>query len=278
MQAVAASSSCLPELHSFVSQEGYAGVIRTNLLSVSSRRSTDISLMTAEGDKVTISAQSAFQAGLVSYDYRGRLNSHEVSLQGGTLQVASENSLAIAVEGDLSQEERSEIKKLVAKLEKLGADFFSQPLGDSLVETLDVGDFASIAGFAARMSDEQQVTVAQQLKEEFATPGDSSPAAPEQIAVSSSLNASAAASSAFSAPEAEGADAQVIFADSVRKFVNTVLDAIKDIKLDGEKITEKASRLLAQLFKKLSKELRFDEARQKLADHIHDTLQTLLAR
>jgi hypothetical protein len=238
----------------------------------------DISLMTAAGDTVTISAQSAFQAGLVSYDYRGRLNNHEASLQGGTLQVSSESSLAIAVEGDLNQEECSEIKKLVAKLEKLGADCFFQPLGDSLARTLDLGDFAAIASFAAHMSYEQQGTVAQQVKEEFATPADSSPTAPEQIAVSPFPNASTAASSAFSAPEAEEVDAQVIAADSMRKFVNTLLDAIKDIKLDGEKTTEKAARLFAQLFKKLSKELQFDQAKQKLADHIHDTLQTLLAR
>ncbi|HXG21141.1 MAG TPA: hypothetical protein VNN62_18935 [Methylomirabilota bacterium] len=105
------------------------------------------------------------------------------------------------------------------------------------------------------------MTVAQQVKEEFVTPGNLSPAAPEQIAVSPSPNASAAASSAFSALEVEGADAQVVSADSVRKFVNTLLDAVKDIRLDGEKTTEKASKLLAQLFKKLSKELRFDEAK-----------------
>jgi len=173
MQAVGASFSRTPELNAFLSQTGYQGVTRANFLSASSRRSTDISLVTAEGDKVTITAKSALQAEAVSYNYRGRLNGNEANLQGKSLQASSESSLVISVEGDLDKEEVADIKKLVAKLEKLGADSFSQPLEDSLLQTLGFDDLDSLASFAAHLRYEQQFTAAQVVKAEGEAPVDS---------------------------------------------------------------------------------------------------------
>lgn len=264
MQAVGASSfSRSPELNSFLPQEGYHGVTRASLLSASSRKSTDISLVTAEGDKVTISAKSALQAGLVSYDYRGRLNGNEVSLQGQSFQLAAENFLEIAVEGDLSKEELADIKKLVAKIEKLGSDFFSQPLEDSPSQSLDFGNLDSIASFEANLHYEQQITVAQQVQEESSASAPTENAQPSPEPVGNS-------SSPAPTPVANHPEAPKISAGSVQKFVNKLLDEVKDSRLGDDKAGDKASKLLSQIFKKLAKDLQLDEPKQKLADHLHD--------
>jgi hypothetical protein len=260
MQAVGASFPRTLELNSFFPQDGYRGVTQVGLLSASSRKSTDISLVTAEGDKVTISAQSALQAGLVSYDYRGRLNSNEASLQGRALQVSAENALAISVEGDLSKEELADIKKLVEKIEKLGADFFSRPLEDSLSRTLELSDFDSIASFEANLRYAQQLTVAQVVQEESRTPAVPLPA-PSGISLDTTETTP-------SAPTAGQLGSATISTESVQEFIKKLLDEVKETKVDEEKAAEKLPQFLTKLFKKLAKEFEFDEPKLKLADHI----------
>ncbi|MGE0682165.1 MAG: hypothetical protein AB7P69_14860 [Candidatus Binatia bacterium] len=246
MQVAGASFAHTPELKSFLPPEGYPGAAQANFLSASSRKSTDISLVTAEGDKVTISAKSVLQAGFVGYDYRGRLNGNEVSLSGRSLQVSAENSFAISVEGDLSKEELADIQNLVAKIEKLGSDFFSQPLEDSLAKTLEVGDLDSIASFAANLRYEQQLTIARVTKEEIQVPSASS-----------------------TAPHAGQLDFSPISEASVKNFVKKLLNEVRNSHVDGEKAAQHLPQFLSKLFKKLAQELTFDEPKLKLADHIH---------
>jgi hypothetical protein len=246
MQVAGALFSRTPELNSFLSPEGYHGVTQASLLSASSQKSTDISLVTAEGDKVTISAKSALQAGFVGYDYRGRLHGNEVSLSGRSLQVSAENSFAISVEGNLSKEELADIKKLVAKIEKLGSEFFSQPLDDSLVKTLELGDLESISSFAANLRYEQQLTIARVAKEESVASSTSSPV-----------------------PSADQSDSSAISENSVKSFLEKLLHEVKESQVDEEKAAEQLPLFLSKLFKKLAKEFAFDEPKLKLADHIH---------
>jgi hypothetical protein len=150
------------------------------------------------------------------------------------------------VEGDLSKEELADIKKLVAKIEKLGADFFSQPLEDSLMKTLELGDLDSIASFAANLRYEQRLTIARVAKAETETPLTSSPA----------VNTGQIDSSAISE-------------ESVKNFIERLLDEVKDSQVDEEKAVEHLPQFLSKLFKKLAKEFAFDEPKLKLADHIH---------
>ena len=246
MQVAGALLSHAPELNTSLLPDGYHGVTQASLLNASSRKSTDISLVTAEGDRVTISAKSTLQADFVGYDYRGRLNGNEVSVSGRSLQVSAENSFAIAVEGDLSEEELADIEKLVAKIEKLGSDFFSQPLEDSLTQTLDLGNLDSISSFAANLRYEQQLTIARVVKEKIAVPPASS-----------------------TAPNAGQIGSSEISEESVINFIKKLLDEVKDSQVDKEKAAEHLPRFLSQLFKKLAKEFTFDEPKLKLADHIH---------
>lgn len=243
MLAVGTSSAGAPELHSFIPHNGRQSVMQAGLLSLSSRKSTDISLVTTDGDKVTISAKSALQAGFVGYDYRGQLHGNEVSLRGRALQVSAENAFALSIEGDLSEEELADINKLVAKIEKLGADFFSQPLETSLSQTLELGDVDSIASFAANLRYEQQLSVAHVAREEVE-------AFPTSRAVSGRP------------------DPQAVSTESVQNFIKKLLDAAKDSKLEAEKIAEKLPQFLSKLFKRLAKEFALDEPKLKLADYI----------
>lgn len=246
MQVAGALFSRTPELNSFLSPEGYHGVTQASLLGASSRKNTDISLVTAEGDKVTISARSALQAGFAAYDYRGRLQGNEASLSGRSFQISAENSFALSIEGELSKEELADIKKLVAKIEKLGSQFFSQPLENSLEKTLELGDLDSIASFTANLRYEQQLTIAQVTQAERE-----------------------ASSTPSTVSDASQYDASAISENSVKNFIEKLLREVKESQVDEKKAAEHLPRFLSKLFKKLAKDLDFDEPKLKLADHLH---------
>jgi hypothetical protein len=263
MQAIGTSCAHSPGLTSFLPQEGYTGVTRASLFSASSRKSTDISLVTTEGDKVTISANSALQVGLSSYDYRGRLNGNDASLQGRALQVSSENSFAISVEGDLSKAELQDIQDLVGKIEKLGMEFFSHPLEDSLSQALSVGnDLDSIASFDAHLSFSQQLTPAREFKEET-----EAPSAPPSLDAASLQHIS---------PSSTSSTAPALLSKDVQPFVNKLLQEAHNSQLDPEKVADKLPKFLTKLFHRFAKEFNFDGPKQHLADHIREkTVQGL---
>ena len=241
MQTIGSSLSRFFDAASAMAQGGYAAVAQTSVVSASSPKSLDIALVTAEGDKVTISGASALQVGASSYDYRGRLNGNEVNLQGKTLQVASENSLSISVEGNLSKEEFADIKKLVTKIEDVGADFFSHPLDATAPQTLALGqDLGSVASFEANLSVVQQVTVAREVQQEGEVV--SEPVAPVSASASPSVNTSSLATT------------------DVKGFLETLLEAARTAHVDKEKFAEKLPTALAQLFKQLSSAFSVDEA------------------
>ncbi|MBI3756605.1 MAG: hypothetical protein HY267_01370 [Deltaproteobacteria bacterium] len=241
MQAIASSVSRFFDTASAMSQGGYAGVTQTSVVSASSQKSLDIALVTAEGDKVTISGASSLQVGFGSYDYRGRLNGNEVNLRGKTLQVASENSFSLSVEGNLSKEELTDIKKLVAKIEDFGAAFFSHPLNDAPLKTLALGnDLGAIASFEANLSVAQQVTVAREVQQEGEVV--SAPVAPGSTSASPPVNTSSLATR-----DAKG-------------LLETLLEAARDKHVDKEKFAEKLPMALAQLVKQLASTFSVDEA------------------
>lgn len=260
MQAIGTS---VPERKSFLPQEGYHAVTRASVLSASSQKSTDISLLTADGDKVTISANSAFQAGFASYDFRGRLNGHEATLQGRSLNISSSSSFAIAVEGDLSEEELDDIKKLVGNIEKLGEDFFSRPLADSLSQALSVGeDLDSIVSFEARFSFSQQVSVAHEVKQEREAPSATLP--------------SNTASSRNAAPASTSDTVPALSLKDVQSFVNKLLKETHNSQVEPEKVADKLPQLLTKLFQRFAKEFDFDEPKRHLADKIHEKVSRSL--
>ena len=264
MQIVSHSSLGAPELNSFFPQDGYHGLTQTSFLGANSQKSTDIALVTAEGDKITISAKSSLQAEFASYDYRGRLNGGVANLQGQSLQVSAENSFSIAVDGDLSKEELKDIQKLVAKIEKLGANFFSRPLENSLAKTLELGNLDSIASFEANLSYSKQLTVAQVAKEEITDVAASTPESVDQFVDGSE---------ASSSPIADGQTGPaVISADSVQNFIKQLLETARDSKVNEGEVAEKLPKFLAKLFKKLAKDFQFEELKLKLADHIHNKI------
>ncbi len=123
------------------------------------RNSFSFKLKTADGDTVTIRANSVKA-------FAGRYSG--VSLGGVTAErygasYSSENSFSLAIDGELDVDEISAINDLLRQVNDLAADFFAGDLDQAFEAAARVGyDDSEIAGFALRLShtDVQRVTQA----------------------------------------------------------------------------------------------------------------------
>jgi hypothetical protein len=78
--------------------------------------SADITLVTAEGDKVTLSTDAMLQAAYTRYDARGRLRGYGLEWHAETFQLASANDISLQIEGDLNDAERADIEQALTPL------------------------------------------------------------------------------------------------------------------------------------------------------------------
>lgn len=129
--------------------------------ALEARAAAEISLVTSDGDRVTLSASSALAATYSTYDYFGRIGGQTVSGQSENLQIAGSGAFSLNVEGELDPEELADIHKLLQALETASADVFSAS-GARLSESLaNFGSLDSIASFAATLSYSRTVSAEQ---------------------------------------------------------------------------------------------------------------------
>jgi len=89
------------------------------------QKSTDITLVTAEGDKVTLSSLSTLDAGYSRYTSQGTVEGAEDSSSSETAYLKKEFSFALSIEGDLNEQELHDIRAALKTLGKMTRDFFS---------------------------------------------------------------------------------------------------------------------------------------------------------
>lgn len=98
-------------------------------------------LMTAEGDRVAIQADSSAAASLSG------------SGNGSSFSAAASRSLSWSVEGDLNADERSAIESLLGGVDRLAEQFFSGDLNGALESAMALGyDREQVASFSLNLS------------------------------------------------------------------------------------------------------------------------------
>lgn len=112
-----------------------SSAVRASAASASAKSKAELTVYTAEGDKVTLSTSSSDEAGRFDYGLRsGGLRRADFRERGGFRYAAQESSISIDVEGDLSSEELADIQKL-AKILGRASTQASRGNGDAAAQT-----------------------------------------------------------------------------------------------------------------------------------------------
>lgn len=117
-----------------------------------------ITLVTADGDKVTLSAHTSTRARLKTYNYFGQIHGQTIAAQGKEFHLASRSAISLSVEGSLDEDELQDIKQLLDTLSSVGKDFFSGKGLDGLQRVAQLGGLDEIASFEADFSYSRQAS------------------------------------------------------------------------------------------------------------------------
>ncbi|MBM3224679.1 MAG: hypothetical protein FJZ47_12860 [Candidatus Tectomicrobia bacterium] len=158
MRTFAPTSSSFGHDHSIRSRDGFSRS-RLTAVQAETRTSADITLVTAEGDKVTLSAETASQASYLRYDARGRIQGQHARVRTEVLQLNASEALSVQIEGNLNDAERADIQEALSTLADIATDFFDGDTDSALSSALDLTELETLQSIDATLEVSQSVSV-----------------------------------------------------------------------------------------------------------------------
>ena len=179
-------------------------------------------MITAGGDRVTLSAESLLRASYAELNYHSTDQQYPLDLHSTDSQVQSGNSIKVSVQGQLDQQEQADLQLLVGKLEKVVKQFLGGDNAGALSKALQIGDLGTVASFQLNVQRSEQISFTQEQQ----VSADGAQALPRQNA---------------------GTQDQA----QPPSLANQIVDTIHDTKVDTKKLLQYLPQLLKHLFDKV---------------------------
>jgi hypothetical protein len=254
-------------------------------VAVSNNFSGRLSVTTAEGDTITLSADLESDSRAVNYKSHAEGDGKTVDVEAKYAEYSLKQEFGVTVEGDLNEQEVKDLATLFRKVANIFKKYLSGQDDEALAKTAKLaerfGKLSSLSGLDLSVDVERSVTVlAAQVASEVtgqpapptgqqpqtpattshtATPG----AAPSTVAVIPPASSGTTAPTPLStaAPVADSPDGTHLSAPAQetqkpRSLVQQVLDALEETKVESRKVR----KYLPDFLKKLREDLR-DELR-----------------
>ena len=153
----------------FAKNGAYFSGVHVSNLSTYQQKNTDITIMTAEGDKVTLSANSQQEASYLTYSSLVRRGSEMTQVQGKSYSMEVNQDLSITIEGDLNEEELRDIQESIKAIDKVMQATLSGNMDEAFFMTQSISDMDTISGFSANLEIETGISFVQQTAVETQT-------------------------------------------------------------------------------------------------------------
>jgi hypothetical protein len=217
-------SSALPAFSPEAHPHFPMNVFRSSDLTLNARTEThtDLSVITAGGDRVTLSAESLLRVSATEFNSRSVNERYRLDLHATASEIGLKNSIAVSVEGQLDQQEETDLQRLVAKLETVVKQFLGGELEGALSKALKIEELGTLASFQLTVQRTEQVVITQK----------------QHIAVGDVQGL-------------QSQDAGTEGKETLSSLVNQMVDRIRDTNIDGNKLLESLPHLLRHLWDKL---------------------------
>lgn len=127
-------------------------------VDVHSQTQTGLSIVTAEGDKVTLSTNAEFQGTGVKYNARGVAEGQAISLRSNSLEGSFLSEKQITIEGDLNEQEIQDIKKIVNQANGIREDVAKGDLDTIVANGQQIKATGSIASVDLHIKHSESVS------------------------------------------------------------------------------------------------------------------------
>lgn len=256
------------------------------------QKSSDITLYTAEGDKVTLSSFSNLEINALTYSSQGRINGEGTRTELKSISLSEQFALNLSVEGDLNEEELKDIQKALKTIEELTTDFFSgktdKDRANKITALESIARFDAVLQYSKSLSGKQTVTQTAPAPPE---PTSSSPflqtkTAPVEALPLPSVPTQAEAEThptpgpiqsavdggqtAKTAEPAVPPSTQSTPSQQVNPLVEKMMDAVSELKVEPQKIVKQWAAFLDTLFVRLARGERMDLQELKLARQVQN--------
>ena len=134
------------------------------------------SVVTAEGDKVTLSVDGEEDFRYMNYGYKARSDDQRLEVKGESTEYSLSQTLGLTVEGDLNEQEVADLTKLFRKVKNIISNFFRGRDEQAVAKTAKLadqfGNFSTLAGLDLSMDVTRSVTAlaAQLVTRQMAEP------------------------------------------------------------------------------------------------------------
>jgi hypothetical protein len=195
--------------------------------SVTHEQSAGITINTAEGDKVTLSSQVQAEASLTTYSSLARTDTAYAESQGKMISLDVNRQIAIGVEGDLDDQEKKEIRKVIKAIFKMVKDFVAGAIDNLMEKTSKFADLKTISNVEAEFEFKKSIALVQHSSASRATVAPT----PEEPNVSEA------------APVESSDDIK-----PVRKLTDQMIQMVEDSGIKPKKFLKYFDRMFSRLF------------------------------
>ena len=129
--------------------------------TIAGEQSTDIEIQTADGDKVTLSADIKFESSAVTYDELGRTGASYSRSQAQIVSASAISKLELTIEGTLDEQEKREIKEVLTNLFKMVKDYITGKADTEEIQNF--GNLTTISGVKADFDIHASIATAAQF-------------------------------------------------------------------------------------------------------------------
>ncbi|MBW2018235.1 MAG: hypothetical protein JRF57_13170 [Deltaproteobacteria bacterium] len=132
---------------------------RLSKVSASRTQDADITIITAEGDRVTLSATSESRLGYAAYTSYGRKADRIFGVQANVLHLEENRDFVLKVEGDLNSQEIRDIKKTLRTIDRIIKDVLRGDMERALERARKAVGLDSISAFEAEIQVQEVTTL-----------------------------------------------------------------------------------------------------------------------
>lgn len=201
---------------------------KTQLAAINKSQSLDLDIVTEEGDKVTLSIDARAWAVYASHEEGGMDNDSMYAHWSEFSAGQYEREVSFTVEGDLNQQERREIRKVIKTVNRMMQNFVNGKLNPMMAKAHKLQGLETIDSVEVDMAYEHQMVVAQQTRAAIAYDQTGTPASRPALPVAgveAPIEKEAAVVAEDVAKEVVGSPAPY---DPLRELVDQLLQAYRD--------------------------------------------------
>jgi hypothetical protein len=264
MEGVQSCPSPAPRPHDPAATPTSCQFSRLNWLSVSEEQQADFDIVTAEGDKVTLSSDYRAAASLATYEHLALSDSGYRQIEAQMLDFQVEQDIAVTVEGDLNPQELADIKVLLADLGAMFKEFLTSTGQEPPGVDEDFSKLASLRSVQAQFEYSASVGTLSAQSDEMTIGGPvPAPSLPEAEAP-----VAAAAQQAASAVEPPPAATPLPPPAETAPMADRMTQKVRDSGVKPQKILKLLKKFLKQFLKGMGAQATGDAEKAKRGESI----------